>query len=128
MLRPEEIRARMRGGGGSDESGLDEVLPALSCKHLSLSPTNPSYYPTPFFSNAHMLPDLNNISTDNPPQHDEYLLTIPEPAHIHAQTTHLADPAPMSPDEMLRQHAAKRAANRTSGSGSASLTSLSPGS
>jgi hypothetical protein len=35
-LTPEDIRARMHGGPNADENGIDEVMPALSCKFTFL--------------------------------------------------------------------------------------------
>jgi hypothetical protein len=50
--------------------------------------------------------------SDNLEQGDDYLLSIPEPAHTHTHVNSPDDsPIAMSPDEMLRQYAAKRAAN-----------------
>ena len=46
VLRPEDIRARMQGATGTaadDESGLDEVLPALSRKHPPPPPPSPTH-------------------------------------------------------------------------------------
>ncbi|KAF8235389.1 hypothetical protein L208DRAFT_1422395 [Tricholoma matsutake] len=50
--------------------------------------------------------DENGIDEE---EGDEYLLSIPEPAHTNNANNDL--PLAMSPDEMLRQYAAKRAAS-----------------
>jgi hypothetical protein len=55
-----------------------------------------------------------NGGQSNAQEGDDYLLSIPEPAHTHSHAHSDSDsPIAMSPDEMLRQYAAKRAANAT---------------
>lgn len=125
-LSPEDIRARIQNGKtDKDEDGIADVLPALALMRTGsrTSSNNPVTTPTSQLT-----------STDQAEEADDYLLpspysstspiAMPEPTHYSdADITSASFPVPpvarevpaMSPDDMLRAYAERRAASVTPG-------------